>query len=146
MSRGEEEAKRWWLTRFSVRTLLTLVTLVAITLARVAYLRQMAQLHKEFAERFVGQICEYRQNPRDCVEYMTNCNASKDRAFKWHRAPPEHYPSQSNFHKQNGQIKVIWYNYESMDAWEMAVTHKVIAARYDRAVYRPWTRVSEVVE
>jgi hypothetical protein len=139
-------SRRLWRPRFSVRTLLILVALLAITLARLAYLTRMAQLHTDIANGFVGEVCGYRQNPRDCVEYMINCNASKGRAFKWHRPKRDLGPRPWTFRYSNGVSKVIWFDDELMEPWENAVTHKVIAARYDRAVYRPWTRVSEVVD
>jgi len=132
--------------RYSLRTLLILVTLVAIILARVGYLKRMAQIHKVAAERFVAHVTEYRQNPRDCVAYLINCDAARGKAVKWWGPRRGNPPSKSTVHMSKSPPKVMWLDSDSMDAWEKAVTHKVIAARYDRAVYRPWTRVSEVVE
>jgi hypothetical protein len=147
-SRADNEIVRGLtVARYSLRNLLVVITAVAIVFARVGYLKTLARLHRNKADALIAQIGDFRQNPRDYVATLIDDDASSGKAYKFRRSPGSIGSMKMTVSVRKGMpFKVVWLDETCLDAWEAAVIHKILAERYERAVYRPWTLVSEAIE
>jgi hypothetical protein len=130
--------------RYTLRALLILVTIVSAILARVAYLKQMAHFHRERAIAIATSLST-DSHDSDNIITMARILASRGTALT-QNTPRETKQSPGIFLDNGLGWTVIAKNKEMADAWCEAVRHEVIANRFDRASYRPWVIVSEVVK
>jgi hypothetical protein len=130
--------------RYRLRTLLIVVTLASIPLARIAYLKRMAAMNRQSAEQYIEAIAGFQQNSHDDVRASVELAVS-------HREIPRLLISKDRsvklqFSAHDGGISVINLDGATMENWGKAIAHTIVADRYERAVYQPWTRVEETVE
>jgi hypothetical protein len=119
--------------RFRLRTLLIVVSILAAVLARVAYLKRQRDFHRQEVHRLVTQLASTpgsegeRVLARQVHELAAFGPAARGSWIGSGALPPG----------QDGSSE-----YEStMTAWHEAKQHELLANRYSRAIYRPWTLV-----
>jgi len=127
--------------RYRLRTLLIVVTLFCVVTARVGYLRHRADFHNQEAARFISQIAKTENEHRQNIEYATLRLAEFGLASD---GQPQ-YVQRELFVNENGaSSRVSESEWESnLRDWHSATYHQILADRYGRAVYRPWTFVND---
>jgi hypothetical protein len=130
--------------RYRLRTLLIVVTLVSIPLARIACLKRMAAMNRRSAEQYIEAIAGFQQNSHDDVQAAVELAVSHGEVPRL--SIPKNRFVKLEFSARNGGIGVINLDEAAMENWGKAIAHTIVADRYERAVYRPWTRVKETVE
>ena len=127
--------------RYRLRTLLIVVTLLCGLAARVAYLRYHADFHKREVARLVSQIAKTENEPRQNIEYA----ALRLAEFGLASDGQPQYVQRELFINENGASSRVsqseWEN--NLRDWHSATYHQILADRYSRAVYRPWTFVTD---
>jgi hypothetical protein len=121
--------------RYRLRTLLIAVAIAGLPLARIAYLKQMANSHR----RKVAELVQKLATTADGVherQVSVKRLASRDTVLKigWIARSETHV----NIFLDNGGgpgSGAIVENENAVDDWCSAVFHEVMANRYDRASY-----------
>ena len=116
--------------RYKLRTLLIATTVAAMLLAWAAYLRRMAQLHRQEAARIVNAIATdlrgfQKGTMMETVERAAEANASQGLNSR----------SSASF---NSPLR--WSDLEA--ALGAAVYHQKQAILYEKAILRPWLMFS----
>ena len=110
--------------RFSLRTLLILVTVFGCGFARIAYLKHKADFHRREASVRIARITNGTNNRYEQIA-RTVRKDNLNQTISWRLIRDN---------RRDGS----W-----ADCWASAYFHEIMADRYDRAVYRPWKTVSE---
>jgi hypothetical protein len=115
--------------RFSLRTLLTVLTLLAGLFARIGYLKNRAGYHRRQVSstisRLVTQPINLRNGITDEVMNRAISNLELDNASMWEQIRG----AQAVDFKGRDEAKLFF--------------HVIMADRFERAAYRPWRLVSE---
>jgi len=119
--------------RYRLRTLLIVVTLFCVVTARVAYLRHHADFHKREAARFISRIATTEREREQKIEHAIHRLAQVGPAAR------ELVISENGASAALGRVE--WE--KNLADWHTATCHQILADRYDRAAYRPWTFVSD---
>jgi hypothetical protein len=122
--------------RYRLRTLLIVLAVASVVFARIAYLKQKRDFHAMEVAKLVeairvvegddGQIME---SIRQLAETDTEVEKGTD-------------PSRTKVGVYNG-LSVRWIKESEFETWKKAIRQQAIANRFQRAMYRPWTTVSE---
>jgi hypothetical protein len=131
--------------RYRLRTLLITVTLVAVRLAGVSFLRRMAEFHQREHVRLVSEVVA----AESISEPPTKAYFDHIIARDW---PPRPFDrddeSSRGFYKSLvAQLGGEPYRHtrdvsdETAGAWKSAIKHFILASDYDRALSRPWNVV-----
>jgi hypothetical protein len=123
--------------RFRLRTLLIFVTIVAIVCARIAYLRQKSEMHRQTATQILTRI-----------NHMSEANARMALRRLLARGLPIQTLEVSSFEtkvsaleNQSGDGQIV--EVDRTADWLRALRHEALAIKYEQAVYRPWRFVQE---
>src|SRR5262245_48936440 len=123
--------------RYKLRTLLILLALAGMVLARIAYLKRCRDFHQQEVGRLIAAICEAEgaddkvaDSVGDLAQAGTTVGTGSD-------------ATGTKVGLHNAQF-VRWIKDSStIELWKNAIHHQVLADRYGAAIYRPWTFVSE---
>jgi hypothetical protein len=132
--------------RYRLRTLLIVIAVVAIPLARIAYLKQMARINRQAAEQLVNQLSDHTGSSEAEIQISVQKTAQSEDARKAQFSIPRNATSKMHFTLPNGHDAELTLDGTSREMWRRAVVHTIVAERYDRAVYRPWTLVKDSLE
>ena len=115
--------------RYTLRTLLIVLAILGALFARIGYLKHKAESHRQKISKLVSRIVEAQENvakgvTSEVIEHAVSIQLSDPALWKKIREAQ----------KQDTLRR---------DAWLYMSFHKIMADRYDRAVYRPWMPVSE---
>jgi hypothetical protein len=110
--------------RYKLRTLLILMAIAAVPLARIAYLRRMADIHRQAASRFVAgngglNLPEFRHGVGRLVAQGVPLASLNPDSMQVAETQPK-------------------------ATWQSAIYHEGMAIRYEDAVYMPWLPVWKI--
>jgi hypothetical protein len=116
--------------RYRLRTLLIVISVLAIVLARVAYLKRHRDFHRQEVQRLVTQLVTFHKYDWREIERRVSDMAAEG----------------PNEHGSEIGAELPWEygvsEYEDMLAnWKLSRQHQILANRYSRAIYRPWALV-----
>src|SRR5262245_48907678 len=126
--------------RYNLRTLLILTAFAAILFARIGYLQRMAHWHRQRVAEVLPLIAE-----------SAGVNSSDAAKSVWHLTQKSDGVKAIVFEQPFQEIVVlesttgnglVIQNRAALAHWDTAIHHSVLAARYDRATYRPWVWVN----
>jgi hypothetical protein len=126
--------------RYSLRTLLIFTMIVGLILARIAYLKQMARVHRNAVAKLVVDLAALERDPPQETQSAVQFLAEGGSTVKVAVVGTVPRITVLENERRNG---VVIQHGASAIKWQRAVAHEIMAQRYDRAVYRPWTFVSE---
>jgi hypothetical protein len=126
--------------RYRLRTLLILTLIAGLLFARIAYLKQKARAHRKVVANLVANLAVVERDPPEYIQAAVQFLASGGSTVK--SAVVRTSPRITVLENGIGNGVVIQHG-PSAAEWQRAAVHEVIADRYDRAVYRSWTLVSE---
>jgi hypothetical protein len=112
--------------QYRLRTLLIVVSLAGLLLARVAYLKHKADFHRGHAAALISSIAAREQREEDAVAYAVYSMI--------HLRPSVALQA----------IREAPHDGSYWDGICSAMSHELIARKYDKAVYRPWTLVADI--
>lgn len=116
-----KSSRRWF--QFSIRTALLGMTVIAVLLARISYLKQYAVFHEREATKWREKVAVDNkasvQQIRELSELFRQPQAFMERTGKRSKA------------KMPLEVKIIHH-------------HEDMAVAYRQAVWRPWTSVREL--
>jgi hypothetical protein len=122
------------MTRYRLRTLLIVLSLLCVVIARIAYLKHKADFHQKDFNRLVPRIAEAERQSTWFIEHAVRRLA--------HFGP---YAARELVISENGASESVgrdeWER--NVADWEKAKRHRILADRYGRATLRPWTFVSD---
>jgi hypothetical protein len=115
--------------QFRLRTLLILLTILGVLFARIGYLKHKAESHRQRVSKLVSRIVEAKENvargvTSEVIEHAVSVQLSDPALWK----------KIGEAQKQDTLRS---------EAFLYICFHQIMADRYDRALYRPWTPVSE---
>jgi hypothetical protein len=115
--------------RYSLRTLLMVVTVFSLMIARVSYLKHQRDYHRREVQRLIAQLSALPKHDRRHVESVVRFAAAGPMArgsFVGGDLPGEYgSPEYEN----------------TLTTWHVDSQHELLANRYSRGMYRPWTYV-----
>ncbi len=127
--------------RFRLRTLLILMALAGLVFARMGHLRQKAIAHRHAAANLIPVIATAEKENARSIESSVQHLASGSALL---RTIVFDLPLGQVIVLENGAGNgVTIQNHPALSNWRDAVRHSVLAAQYERAIYRPWMIVSE---
>jgi hypothetical protein len=137
--------------RFHLRTLLIVVAIIGGPLARLAYLKQMARLHRHSVEALVPILCASdRATPGEIHNYVSHMASGAPSRIE-SRIVGHPYvigigsTEAINLHSDAGRDHLI-LNQATLPEWKQAFAHEIIARRFDRAFFRPWQTVDPDID
>jgi hypothetical protein len=115
--------------RFSLRTLLIMVSVLAVALARVGYLKQQRDFHRQEVQKLLQQLAQaHKMREQDVAAQLPDIGRvgplARGSWVTWN-------PSESRTPGEAEYERII-------TASHVAHRHNLLAARFDRAIYRPW--------
>lgn len=116
--------------RYRLRTLLILISVLAVVLARVAYLKRQRDFHRHEVNRLVAQLAAFQKNDSREIEQRVSDAAEEG---------PSARGSWTGGYL-SGQYGSPEYE-NTLSNWHSARQHEILANRYSRAIYRPWELV-----
>src|SRR6478609_2446524 len=123
--------------RYRLRTLLILVTVVAVACARIAYLRQKSATHRQAATQLLTQI-----NHMSSADTRTALRRLLAGGLPIQTIEVSSFETTVNaLENQSGDGQIVEVN-RTAD-WQRALYHEALAIKYEQAVYRPWLIVNE---
>jgi len=126
--------------RFHLRTLLIVVPIVSLPLARIAYLKRMRDFHRGEVARLAPIIAttedERLFRVAESITALANGATGRERYTKQVKVGK----NRLIFAKEQG---AVFATVEPVPLLNTAVRHQIMANRFDRAMYRPWTSVSD---
>jgi hypothetical protein len=116
--------------RYSLRTLLMVVTVFSLVIARVSYLKHQRDYHRREVQKLIAQLSALGNSDRREMEGQVRYAAE---------ACPR---ARGTFAGGNlpGEFGSPVYE-NTLTAWHIASQHELLANRYSRAIYRPWAFV-----
>jgi hypothetical protein len=131
--------------RYRLRTLLILMAIAGLLFARVAYLKRMGDVHRREIARLLPNIVAAEGENHETIAASIDQLAAGDTALVVGNL--EVGPAQPRVGVYDKDMTGRLVKDEATaDAWREVVRHQVIANRYDRAMVRPWTVVSEATD
>jgi hypothetical protein len=137
--------------RFRLRTLMILVTLACVFFGWVAFVRQMESFHRKEERKIVLRIVAAE------MSYLPQIKTARDEFVEGRIESliGDHRPRRTDkflvsrqeiaggeeFTITNGQ-GVSTIGRGEIDDWRSAVHHRVMANKYQQAVFRPWVLMS----
>src|SRR5882724_428396 len=116
--------------RYRLRTLLIVVSVFAVLLARVAYLKRQRDLHRREVQRLATQLTAFHNyNWRELEKRVGDLAAAGPIA-------PRSYIG-ADLSVEYGSVE----REDLLTNWHLAHQHQILANRYSRAIYRPWALV-----
>jgi hypothetical protein len=115
--------------RYSLRTLLIVVTLTALVFARIGYLKRIAYFHQREAERIAINIAAVE---RDSIAEVQR---AIQRLADGRPAPNDKLGS-GNAAVFGYGLNVRAIRLEAANDWRRAIWHKAMANEYDRDIFR----------
>lgn len=116
--------------RYRLRTLLIVVTVFSLVLARVSYLKHQRDYHRREVQKLIAQLSALGNYDQREMEWQVHSAAAAGPSARgsWVGGDlPGQYGSPE---------------YENtLTAWHVASQHEILANRYSRAIYRPWAFV-----
>ena len=116
--------------RYKLRTLLIVLTIFSLALARFAYLKRQRDYHRLEVQRLVVQLSAFRNFDQPDTVWLIRSVAAEGPGSRgsWVGGDlPGQYGSAE---------------YEStLTNWHLARQHEILANRYARAIYCPWVSV-----
>ena len=127
--------------RYKLRTLLILLAIVAMIFARVGYLNRMAAWHRHKAAEHLPLIAAaegvtVRDAAQSIKHLTTSSSGVRTIVFE------EPFQQMAVLEGMTGNGLVV-QNKAALSHWDDAIKHSILAARFERATYRPWTIVIE---
>jgi hypothetical protein len=127
--------------RYRLRTLLILMTFAGLVFARMGHFRQQGIAHRRAAANLIPVIATAEKENARRIESSVQHLASGSASL---RTIIFDLPLGQIIVLENGAGNgVTIQSHPALSNWRNAVRHSVLAAQYDRAVYRPWMIVSE---
>jgi hypothetical protein len=127
--------------RYRLRTLMIVMVVCGLVFARVAYLKQMAIYHRQKAAALIPRLAASERytisEAQDAVAFLA-AGASRIKP----RVGVNYEGRYVNLESDAGRAHLVLVE-SNADDWQTVVTHEIMAQRYDHAVMRPWTLVSE---
>jgi len=131
--------------RFRLRTLMILLGMAGVLFARVAYLKRLGDVHRREIDRLVPSILTAEGENREMIAAAIDQLAAGDTALVVGNVVT--WPSQTRVGVYDKDMTGRLVRDEATaDVWREVVRHEVIANRYDRTMYRPWSMVSEATD
>jgi hypothetical protein len=128
--------------RYRLRTLLILMAVAGLLFARIGYLKRMANSHRQAAANLIPGIATAERDSALGVESSVRHLASGSAML---RTILSDLPLGQVIVLENGAGNgVTIQNHAALSNWRDAVRNSVLAAQYDRAVYRPWLLASDM--
>jgi hypothetical protein len=130
--------------RYRLRTLLIAIAVISLPLARMAYLKQMANSHRRKVAELVHKLAVSESASEFETQNLVEHLAAADSAIRT-RWTDRTRPHVNIFFENGGGpgSGAVGANPDTVADWCAATYHEVMANRYDRAVFRPWTIVAE---
>jgi hypothetical protein len=129
--------------RFRLRTLLIVMAIAGLACARVGHLKRMAADHRHAVAHLIPAIARAERDSKRGVESAVRHLATNSVL----KTIVSDLPLGTVIILENGAGNgVVIQNNSALSNWRNAVHHSVLAAQYERAVYRPWMLVSETAE
>jgi len=130
--------------RYSLRTLLILVTVLGVLFARVAYLKQSAISHRQKAAALVLRlVANERFTAAETQNFVLFLASGASRIKP--RVLINHEGRAIILESDVGREHLVQFEANTPD-WQAAVAHEIIAQRFERATLRPWNLVQDQVE
>jgi hypothetical protein len=123
--------------RYTIRTLLILMTVAAIVCARMAYLRQKSAMHRRAATEILTRI-----NHMSVAQARNALRRLLAEGLPIQTIEVSSFETTVNaLENRSGDGQIVEVN--RTDDWKRALHHEALAIRYEKAVYRPWHIVRE---
>jgi hypothetical protein len=116
--------------RYKLRTLLILLTVACVLLARVSYVRRMAAFHHGEATRLIERLSTRVQTPPDWIMGWMQDYTKWDTEFE---VNPWHNP-----------FDIEQIDCPGIEEWTQAVYHEAMSHAYERALLLPVPRLALV--
>jgi hypothetical protein len=131
--------------RYSLRTLLIVVTIIGGPLARIAYLKQMARFHRQSVQALVPILCVSERATPDEIHNSISFMARDASRIKSRIVGHPHVVGIGSTEvidiESNAGRSHIIQDKATLAEWKQAFAHEIIARRFDRAFFRPWQTV-----
>ncbi len=137
--------------RYRLRTLLIVVAIIGGPLARLAYLQQMARVHRHSVEALVPILCvSDRATPDEIHHYVSHMASGAPSRIKSQMVGHPYVigigsTEAINLHSDAGRDHLI-LDQSTLPEWKQAFAHEIIARRFDRAFFHPWQTVDADVD
>jgi hypothetical protein len=131
--------------RYKRCTLLIVFALVGLWFARMGYLERLGDVHRREITRVLPRILNAERESPETITASIDKLAEGDTALVVGNL--EDFRSQSRIGVYDKDMTGRFVKDKSTaELWREVVAHQVIANRYDRAMFRPWSRVSEATD
>lgn len=126
--------------RFRLRTLMIVISVACAAFSLPAYMRRMANHHRDELTRLVSKISEtdalQRQNVDEAIQWLAAGTAKRMFVYE-----PLSGKTIICYQGPNGGLGRPFFRPDSAD-WDRAVYHKKMAETYDASLLRPWRLLS----
>jgi hypothetical protein len=130
--------------RYRLRTLLLFLAMAALLFARVGYLKRRAEFHRQASLNFVRGIAAAEWASEREIEESVGRLAAGHREVEVRRLRISSGPRQVvTILESRVGYGVVIRNNQMADDWHEAVFHRVMAEKYDQAVFYPWKMLVE---
>jgi len=118
--------------RYRLRTLLIVLAVICVILARIAYVKEQRDFHRHEVQKLVSQLAS-----------IPGSEAERVLARQVHEIAASGPAARGSWIGSSGLPGECGSpEYEStITAWYMVRQHEILVSRYDHALYRPWMRV-----
>ena len=117
--------------RYKLRTLFIVVGLLGLVCARIAYLKRMSDYHRAEGEKLMDAMALTDEEGRP-IRYRIHIYS--------------HGGTGLTAYSDGAEVPVPSYDrdmsYPEARQWQAAMSHQTTAHKYERAMYRPWMKVS----
>ena len=130
--------------RYRLRTLLVVVAMAGLLFARIGYLKRKAEFHRQACEDFVRGIAAVETASEKEIEESVGRLAAGHKEVETRRLRIAGGPRQSiTVLESRVGYGIVIRNNQMADDWHRAIYHRVLAEKYDQALFSPWRMIVE---